>query len=152
MDHYDSSRSFLLRPEHIFRPFIVNFHALIFKNQPAAAHSAITKWQLQISSSDQCSLADKSSRQKLLFQSQKIWKMAAIIIFEFFIWRVTYILKNKLYIWSTNTGEWSAIVTHYSQSNCQMRYRQTMYFSNLNMKTASKRKKYMIQQPHILQN
>jgi hypothetical protein len=66
----------------------------------AADHSANDELQLQISTGDHCSLANRSSRRKVLVQSQKLHKNcrnhpASNIMLEFFIWRVTYLLKNN---------------------------------------------------------
>ncbi len=43
------------------------------------SNSANDEEQPQILTGDQCSLADRSSQRKLLFRSQKVLKMAAII-------------------------------------------------------------------------
>ncbi len=53
---------------------------------------------------------------------------ASNITLEFFIWGVTYLLKNESYRYNTDWREWSSVVTHNLQSNSQMRNCQSMLF------------------------
>ncbi len=92
----------------------------------AADHSANDELQPQISTGGHCSLADRSSRLEILSWLQKLWKNcgnhpASIITLEFFIWGVTCLLKNESHKYYTDREEWSTVVTHHLQSNCQMR-------------------------------
>ncbi len=96
-------------------------------------HSANDELQPQISTGDHCSLANRSSRLEVLLQPQKVNKdcrnhPSSNIMLEFFIWGVTYLLKNESYKYNTDRREWSAVVTHRLQSNCLMRNRQSILF------------------------
>jgi hypothetical protein len=91
------------------------------------SHSVYDLWQLQItlrmmSYSRRSALANRSSRQEVLLQSQKVGKNcgnnpASNITLELFIWKVTYLLMNESYKYNTDRREWSAVVTHYLQNN-----------------------------------
>ncbi len=53
-------------------------------------------------------------------------------------------------MYKTNGWDRSAVVTHHPQSNCQMRKRQSLLFTNENMKMASKSNKNMLRQSLLL--
>ncbi len=125
-------------PEHIFRYFRRNFHDLLFKNQGPQRFlikQLFCEWWVteEIGASVQLSLANRRSKRRLQFQSQKTRKNggnlpASNFTIDFFIWGATYLLKHQSYMYKTDGWDGSAVVTHHPQSNCQMRNQQTFIF------------------------
>ncbi len=81
-------------------------------------YSANDKQQPRIGTGDQWSLADRRSKQRVQFRSQKTWKNggnhpASNVTIDFFIWGVTYLLKNQSYMYKNDGWDWSAVVTHH---------------------------------------
>jgi hypothetical protein len=102
-------RSTFLTPFNIFLCFIYIYitcsDGFSYDN-----NSANDEQQPQILSGDQFSLADRSSRRKLLFRSQRVKKNCGNhpvrnITLEFFMQGVTYLLKNESYMYSTDRRE-----------------------------------------------
>jgi hypothetical protein len=95
--------------------------------------------QPQISTNDQFSLADRSSRWTILFRLQRLWNtggnMAAVqVTLNLFIEGVTQPLKSQTNMCSTDRGKWYTAGTYHPENYCQMRNRQSMLLVELKHK------------------
>ncbi len=134
----------LLSPFYVLilkRHAVAVFHLTVTLQMMSNSRRSLCEWWVRATDPyphphpHQYSLADRSSRRRLLFPSQKGLENGgnhpvSNITLEFFIQGVTYLLKNESYMYSIDSREWCSIVTYHSQSNCQMRNRQSTHFLN----------------------
>jgi hypothetical protein len=55
---------------------------------------------------------------------------------------ITCLMKKDAYMYNVDRREWSSVVTYHSQSSCQMRNHQSLYFLKLKHENGIKKKKY----------
>jgi hypothetical protein len=87
-------------PDHIFRYFRVSFHDLLCKNLAAAvSHQAVT---LRMMSNNRTSAPVINDHLRIEKAKNGGNHPASTVTINFFIWGVTYLLKNRSYMYKTN--------------------------------------------------